>query len=130
MKRHEQARLYLDKAAEDEALLDEVIDSSRVSDAAIGFHCQQAAEKLLKGLLSHLGVRFRRTHDLKELMDLAADSGMNIPASLMELDLLTPYAVEFRYDFLPWDAEAPLDRQRAREMSRELRAWVGDTLRE
>lgn len=49
MKRHEQARLYLNKAAEDEALLDEVIDSSRVSDAAIGFHCQQAAEKLFRG---------------------------------------------------------------------------------
>ena len=93
MKRHEQARLYLYKAAEDEALLYEVIDSPRVSDAAIGFHCQQAAEKLLKALLSHMGVRFRRTHDIKELMDLVQDGGMSIPPSLMELDLLTPYAV-------------------------------------
>jgi len=108
MKRHEQARLYLDKAAEDEALLDEVIDSSRVSDAAIGFHCQQAAEKLLKGLLSHLGVRFRRTHDLKELMDLAADSGMNIPVSLMELDLLTPWRWSSGMIFSPGMRRRPL----------------------
>jgi hypothetical protein len=46
MKQHEQARLYLQKASEDEVLLDEVIESPRVSDAAIGCHCQQAAEKL------------------------------------------------------------------------------------
>jgi HEPN domain-containing protein len=129
MKRHEQARLYLYKAAEDEALLYEVINSPRVSDAAIGFHCQQAAEKLLKALLSHMGVRFRRTHDIKELMDLVQDGGMSIPPSLMELDLLTPYAVEFRYDLLPWNAEIPLDRQRAWKMVRGLRVWVEDILK-
>jgi HEPN domain-containing protein len=128
MKQHEQALLYLQKAAEDEVLLDEVIESARVSDAAIGFHCQQAAEKLLKALLSHLGIRFRRTHDLKELMDLAVDSGMEIPGHLIELDLLTPYAVEFRYDLLPLELEVPLDRQGAQKMIRELRAWVENIL--
>ncbi|MDI6853868.1 MAG: HEPN domain-containing protein [Deltaproteobacteria bacterium] len=60
MKQSELALLYLRKAAEDEALIDEVIASPRVSDAAIGFHCQQAAEKLLKALLAHLKVRARR----------------------------------------------------------------------
>ena len=124
MKQHEQARLYLHKASEDEVLLDEVIESPRVSDAAIGFHCQQAAEKLLKALLSHHGVYFRRPPDLKELMDLATDKGMELPGPLMELDLLTPYAVEFRYDLLPWEGEVPLDRHGARQMIRELRAWV------
>jgi hypothetical protein len=34
MKRHERARLYLNKAAKGEALRDEVIASSRVGDAA------------------------------------------------------------------------------------------------
>ena len=129
MKQPEQARLYLQKASEDEALLDEVIESARVSDAAIGFHCQQAAEKLLKALLSHHGVRFRRTHDLKELMDLATDNGMEIPGPLMELDSLNPSAVECRYDLLPWEGEVPLDRQGARKLIRELRAWVEDELR-
>jgi HEPN domain-containing protein len=128
MKRHEQARLYLRKAAEDETLLDEVIDSPRVSDAAIGFHCQQAAEKLLKALLSYHGIRFRRTHDLRELMDLVADSGREIPISLLELDSLTPFVVEFRYDLLNLEGEVPLDRARARKMIQELRAWVEDEL--
>ena len=55
MKRHEQASLFLRKAVQDEALLDEVGDSTNVSDEVFGFHSQQAAEKLLKVLLSAAG---------------------------------------------------------------------------
>lgn len=55
MKQHEQSDLLLRKAAHDEVLLDEVIGSERVSDEVIGFHCQQAAEKLLKALAVGLG---------------------------------------------------------------------------
>ena len=54
MKRREQALLLLRKAAQDESLPDEVLDSENVSDEVIGFHCQQAAEKMLKALLSDL----------------------------------------------------------------------------
>src|SRR5438445_10667980 len=73
MKQAEQARLFLAKAAEDESLLDAVLPLPGVSDAIFGFHCQQAAEKLLKGLLSHHGVAFSRTHDLNELSMLDAN---------------------------------------------------------
>lgn len=124
MRQHEQALLYLKKAVEDEVLLDEVLASPRVSDTVIGFHCQQAAEKLLKALLSHLMVRFRRTHDLRELMDLLTDKGHALPEALADLDILTPYAVEFRYEFLDQEQETPLDRQGARELVQRLRAWV------
>jgi HEPN domain-containing protein len=54
MKPREQALLLLRKAAQDEAVLDHVLESIEVSDEIIGFHCQQAAEKLLKALLSDL----------------------------------------------------------------------------
>ena len=95
MKRREQALLFLKKATEDEALLDEVLSSPRVSDEIIGFHCQQAAEKLLKAFLSDLGVRFRKTHDVRELMDLLEDAGHPLPKSLADLDALTPYGTPF-----------------------------------
>jgi len=49
--------LLLRKAAQDEALLDAVIGSGTVSDEVIGFHCQQAAEKMLKGFAVRLGRR-------------------------------------------------------------------------
>jgi len=52
--------LFLRKAAQDEALLDAVIESDKVSDQVTGFHCQQAAEKMLKALLSDLGAAFHK----------------------------------------------------------------------
>lgn len=36
MKHHEKALLLLKKASEDEALLDEILDSERISDEIIG----------------------------------------------------------------------------------------------
>ena len=128
MKSLEQARLYLLKAAEDEALLDEVLTSSRVSDGVIGFHCQQAVEKLLKAYLSFLGVRFRKTHDLRELMDLLEDQGYKLPERFQDLDQMTPYAVEFRYGLLASAEDAPLDRHATRRLVQELRGWVEQEL--
>jgi HEPN domain-containing protein len=71
--------LFLRKAAQDEALLDAVIESDNVSDEVIGFHCQQAAEKMLKALLSDLGAAFHKTHELGALMDSLARSGEPLP---------------------------------------------------
>lgn len=71
MKNHEQALLLLRKAAEDEALIDEVLTSERVSDLIICFHLQQAAEKLLKAWLCEAGIVFPKTHDLAKLSDFA-----------------------------------------------------------
>lgn len=126
MKRHEQARLYLAKAAQDEALLDEVLASPRVADEVIGFHCQQAAEKILKAACSVIGAPFRRTHDLRELMDTLTDAGHPLPQDLDDLDALTPYATLLRYEGIP--ATVSLDRGRAREMVRRARAWVAQSL--
>ena len=58
MRQHEQAMLLVKKAADDEALLAEILSSTHVSDEILGFHCQQAAEKLLKALLSQAGIGY------------------------------------------------------------------------
>jgi HEPN domain-containing protein len=52
------------------------------------YHCQQAAEKLTKGLLAAAGVPFRKTHDLNELADLAA---AHYPAASQVLDVIRPF---------------------------------------
>ncbi|MFB3892606.1 MAG: HEPN domain-containing protein [Phycisphaerae bacterium] len=122
MRSHEQAIAFLAKAAEDEAVIDEIINSAKVADAAVGFHCQQAAEKLLKALLSELKVEFRRTQDLRELSDLLADVGHPLPQEFDDLDQLTPYGVFLRYE-APENPVA-LDRQGARNMIARLRKWV------
>jgi HEPN domain-containing protein len=122
MRRHDQALLFLEKAREDETLVDEVISSEKVSDEIIGFHCQQAAEKLLKAALTEFSRPFRRTHDLRELMDLLSDAGHPLPRILAGLDKLTPYATLFRYPGIP--AKATLNRPKVRQMVRRTRRWV------
>jgi HEPN domain-containing protein len=47
----ERAELLLAKSKDDETLLEEIISNEKVRDEIIGFHAQQAAEKLLKALL-------------------------------------------------------------------------------
>jgi hypothetical protein len=70
-----QARILLDKAAEDEAVL--LLDG--VPDGPFGFHVQQAIEKLFKALLCQLNVEFRHTHDLRPLVVLLMAAGESIP---------------------------------------------------
>ncbi|MEI6667522.1 MAG: HEPN domain-containing protein [Acidobacteriota bacterium] len=127
MKRREQALLLLRKAAQDETLLDQVLTSGDISDEIIGFHCQQAAEKILKALLSDIGVRFRKTHDIGALMSLATGAGHPLPAQFENLDALTPFGAIYRYE--DYDAPVSLDRAAARGSLRELRIWVESTLR-
>ena len=128
MKRREQALLLLRKAAQDETLLDEVLTSDQVSDEIIGFHCQQAAEKILKALLSDVGIRFRKTHEIGALMAMLGQAGHGLPGQFENLDVLTPFGAIYRYE--DYDAIVSLDRHAARESLRELRAWVETRLRE
>jgi HEPN domain-containing protein len=122
MKQLEQARKFLDKAAEDEALLDAVLAKPEVSDSIYGFHAQQAAEKLLKALLSVHAVRFQKTHDLHEILTLLEEAGETLPPNLLRVDELTPFAVQWRYDF--FTTPTPFDRAEARALILELRTVV------
>ncbi len=55
---------------------------------AAAFHCQQAAEKLMKGLLVAGGRSFRKTHDLDELANGAEQA---FPALRPKLDACRPF---------------------------------------
>jgi HEPN domain-containing protein len=121
MKRHEQAVLLLRKAAQDESLLDAVAESFNVADEIVGFHCQQAAEKLLKALLSAAGNPARKTHDLDALMAKLAEIGEPLPAEFDSLDAFTPFGSVYRYE--DYDAAIRFDRQQARNLLRSLRKW-------
>ena len=70
-------------------------------DAAC-FHAQQAAEKYLKALLTYQEVEFPFTHNLVKLVELCAGFDSSFRALLPEVEPLTPYAVELRYDAEFW----------------------------
>ncbi len=123
MKPIDMAKKFLEKAAQDEVLLDKVLEDHEVADEIIGFHCQQAVEKTLKALLAYHQIEFRKTHDLAELMDMLTDNGYPMPVELSDLDILNPFAVEYRYSLFSSESSV-FDRKSARELVRNLRIWV------
>lgn len=73
-------------------------------DTAV-YHCQQAAEKALKGYLASEGQSILKTHDVGRLVRLASSSNPGFMQLQSMADSLTPFATEFRY---PADDEAPM----------------------
>jgi HEPN domain-containing protein len=72
-------------------------------------------------------VPYRRTHDIRELLDLAADSTVEIGREFQELDVWTPFAAEYRYEDVP-EGPVTIDRKAALASVQSLLAWVAATL--
>ena len=123
----EPASILLDRAADDQAAVEELLNSSRVSDRVLGFHCQQAVEELMKALLARLRVHYEKTHNLRYLMGLLAANEHPLPDEFQDLDRLSPFAVLLRHGSA--SEPGPLDRRQALDMVRRLRAWVEPQVR-
>jgi HEPN domain-containing protein len=65
-------------------------------DTAI-YHCQQAAEKALKGWLTFHDQPFEKTHDLRLLIESAARIDIGFTNHFTLAENLTPYATAYRY---------------------------------
>jgi HEPN domain-containing protein len=65
-------------------------------DAGI-YHCQQAAEKSLKGYLLFRGKPFEKVHDLGKILERAIQINPSFRQHEDAADALTPYAVAYRY---------------------------------
>jgi len=74
-----------------------LVDAKPRTYDLVCFHCQQAAEKFLKGFLYERGVAFKKTHILEDLIDLC----LPIDATFFPLRPIalgmTRFAVEYRY---------------------------------
>ena len=91
------------------------------------YHCQQAAEKLLKGFLVQVGTDFRKTHDLDTLGRSALAHFPSLGPLLVPLPDWTVWGVAYRY---PGEA-GPEPEPDAEELSRALGliARLADALR-
>ena len=122
--RNELIYTLIRKAEEDMVLLEKIVDDEDISSEIFGFHSQQAIEKLLKALLMFKIIPFRHTHDLGELIDLCSEHEIEVPDELYNIDDLTPFAVEYRYDvFTPSNKEV-FSRHGALERVKEVHRWV------
>lgn len=65
----------------------------------ICYHCQQSAEKYLKGFLALNGEEVKRTHDLIQLNKACQKHDDNFKTIQEECLMLTDYGVHLRYPF-------------------------------
>ncbi len=84
---------------------------------AVCFHAQQCAEKYLKARLVEAGISFPKTHDLNLLLNLVLPVEPLWESYRWSLNLLTDYAVSYRYP----GEEA--DKELAREAFKLCRAF-------
>jgi len=85
------------KAQEDIAVARLLINQEKRLHAAAVYHCQQAAEKMLKAWLTDREVIFPKTHDLELLVHLCCEAGAKFEGLNEAARELTPLVTEFRY---------------------------------
>lgn len=118
---HERALELIALAREDEQAAT-VLDMAGIGEALVGFHYQQAAEKLLKALLAEHSVDFPKTHDLVRLLHLARSEGYEIPAVEEDMARLAPFAATLRYEGVGLPTN--FDQPRIKALVQQVRTWV------
>jgi len=93
----EEARAWLMKADEDVAVARRCLAGPEPLPGAAAYHAQQAAEKLIKGLLALQAASFRKTHNLNELGSQLTGLVADLAPLVAPLSGLTPWAFAFRY---------------------------------
>lgn len=119
----ELTRSWLIKANRDILSASELAGGATPLLDTAAYHCQQAAEKAVKGYLLYHDVRFEKSHDIELLVTQAMDVDPAWVDCLEAARLLTPLAVEYRYpgDFVEPEPE---EFQAAFEAAQSLYAFA------
>lgn len=121
--REELVRSWLIKAHRDLLSAHELASAQTPLLDTAAYHCQQAAEKAVKGFLLYHDVRFEKSHDIVLLISQTVDIDPSFSRCYETARLLTPLAVEFRY---PGDyvEPEPEEFQEAYDAARALFEFV------
>ncbi len=125
VRQQELARLLLQKARQDLALVINVAEAEDIANEIIGFHVQQAVEKAIKAVLTRLGIQSGYTHDLSLLYQQVEEAGVIPPLPLEAVEELTVFAVQFRYMLF---AEPSFDRKSGLGVAETFVAWADATI--
>jgi len=120
------ARQWLAKAKNDLLNADNNLKSEEVPFDTVCFHCQQAAEKILKAYLVGNGQSYPITHDLFLILEKILPLNKDAENLRDALAILMPYAVEIRYpdDFTPTEEDA----REARAAAEHILKWLANAL--
>jgi len=122
-KQSEHAGRWIGKAKSDLLNADNNLAAQKVPYDTVCFHCQQAAEKLLKGLLVAHGCEYPITHNLFVILEKVLEFDPKAESLRETLALLNPYSVEVRYPGDAW-MPTPDDAKEARQAAQEVYEWV------
>jgi hypothetical protein len=120
------AQLLMEKAAGDEKILFRLIDEDDIPDDGLGFHAQQAVEKMIKAVLARNEVSYERTHNIAYLLNLLDEASIPKPDRADDLPNLSPWAAEFRYSRSPEDVP---DRPQMRSLVEQTKVWAESQLK-
>lgn len=113
------------KAEGDEIVLARLVDDDDVPDDVLGFHAQQAVEKMIKAVLVANDISSERTHNIAYLLTLLDGAKLPPPGCAERLPDLIPWAAGFRYvDLL----EPTLHRQETLSLVKETKGWAIEQL--
>jgi HEPN domain-containing protein len=101
-----EVREWLHKAAEDVRTAEVSCAAQPPLHDAAAFHCQQAAEKALKGFLTLHARVFEKTHSIEKVGALALTADPTLRAAIDRATPLTEYAWKFRYPGTPGEPSA------------------------
>lgn len=114
---------WLARADDDLRLAELALEDTPPVCWGAAFHAQQAAEKLLKALLTFHRIEFQKVHSIDYLLDLCVEVEPDAESLRETATKLTDFAVEARYPFPrrePTEAEA----RESIETAEQVRAFV------
>ncbi len=116
-------RQWLLKAKNDLLNADNNLKAAQIPLDTVCFHCQQAAEKLLKAYLAAKGQTWPITHDLFLILEKILPFNAAAERLRDDLAVLMPYAVDIRY---PDDSAMPSgqDASEARQAAGHVLKWL------
>jgi len=75
-------------------------DEIEIDIEKIYFELQQSGEKLLKSMLSKKAIRFPKSHDIEQIIELCKENNICLIEDIECLIELNDYAVEGRYSII------------------------------
>ena len=118
---------WVRRADEDLGLAQLALSDREFYLQGIGFHCQQAAEKMLKAFLTWEEAAFPKTHNLLALLDLCVSLDPGFAELVSACDRLNPLSVETRYGDLPV-LQDPAEADEVLALARQVHALVSSRL--
>ena len=112
---------WMEKAENDYAAVQQLLQASNPLYEIICFHAQQCIEKYLKAWLQEANIHTPRIHNLQELLDMIVPTLPDWSHWQPDFKRITGYAVDPRY---PGDSRTAEDTQHAMHVCGEVRQVV------